>query len=333
MKITFIFLFLVIGINTCVSAAVLKVATLAPDGTVWMKEIRRSAEVIKKQTENRVKLKFYPGGIMGNEKSVLRKIRLGQLHGGAFTSGGLLNISPKNQVYGLPLKFRTYEEMDHIRSKFDSLIINNIEKKGFVTFGLAEGGFTYLMSKEPIESLSDLKGQKMWIPEGDLISKTIMDVAGLSPISLPLTDVLTGLQTGLINSVASTPSFAIALQWHSKVKYLTQYPIVYSIGAFVLTKKAFNRLKKEDQQVVHDNLEDVFKRLNQLNRVDNTKALQALSKQGIQFIQPGPDAISELVSVSEQASSTLVKQGHYTEEVVNAVEKHLSAFRESSTSK
>lgn len=310
-----------------VQAMTFKVATLAPDGTGWMKEMRNSAAVIKKQTNGRVKLKFYPGGIMGNEKSVLRKIRLGQLHGGAFTTGGLTKISPKDQIYGLPFKFYNYEEIDFIRSKMDHVIIDGVEKKGFVTFGLAEGGFTYLFSQEPVERFSALKGKKLWIPEGDETSRTLMEVAGLSPTALPLTDVLTGLQTGLINAVAATPTFAIALQWHSKVNYLTQHPVLYSIGAFVLTKKAFNKISPADQKIVRKELVAVFQKLNRLGRRDNEKALAALKKYGIKFVEDGPGAQQELDDLATKTATALLKKGAYTTAVLNKLDKYLAQFR------
>lgn len=321
---------LLIATITPVQAKTFKLATLAPDGTVWMKEMRKSAALIKKQTSGRIKLKFYPGGIMGNEKSVLRKIRLGQLHGGAFTTSGLAKISPKNQIYSLPFKYFNYAEVDFIRSKMDHIITDGIEKKGFVTFGLAEGGFAYLFSQEPVKTYSELKGKKIWIPEGDAISRTMMSVTGMSSTALPLTDVLTGLQTGLIDTFGATPSFAIALQWHSKVKYLTPYPAFYSIGAFVISKKSFKKIKPADQKIVHKELSAVLKKLNKLNRLDNENALAALKKYGIKFVKDGPGARKELDEVSAKTANALLKKGAYTPAVLKKLDKHLTQFRKKS---
>ena len=318
--------FLVAAI-TPVQAKTLKLATLAPDGTIWMKEMRNSAALIAKRTNDRVKLKFYPGAIMGNEKSVLRKIRLGQLQGGVLTTGGLSKISSKNQIYGLPFKFKTYDEVDYIRARMDNVITDAIEKKGFVTFGLAEGGFTYLMSKTPIERFMALKGKKVWIPEGDAISRTLMEAYNLSPTALPLTDVLTGLQTGLINVVAATPSFAIALQWHSKVNYLTHYPVFYSIGAFVISKKAFKKISPADQKIVRKELSSVIKKLNSISREDNKKALQALKKYGIKFITPNAEAEKALKDITATVTRKLLKQGAYEPVILNRLDKNLAQFR------
>ncbi len=313
-------------------ATTLKLATLAPDGTTWMKEFRKSAALIAKQTNNRVKIKFYPGGIMGNEKSVLRKIRLGQLQGGAMTSGGLNKISSKNQIYGLPFKFKTYDEVDYVRARMDHVITDAIEKKGYVTFGLAEGGFAYIMSKVPVERFMALKGKKVWTPEGDAIARTLMETYDLSPTALPLTDVLTGLQTGLIDVVAATPSFAIALQWHSKVNYLTYYPVFYSIGAFIISKKAFKKISPADQKIVRKELSSVVIKLNKINREDNKKALLALKKYGIKFIIPDAEAEKALNDITATLARKLLAQGAYTPSVLKRLDENLAQFRKNKKS-
>ena len=96
-------------------AATIKIATLAPDGSFWMKEVRRGADEIAERTGGRVQIRLYPGGTMGNDQAVLRKMRIGQLQGGMVVGMTLAGISPELQVYGLPLMFRSYEEVDHVR--------------------------------------------------------------------------------------------------------------------------------------------------------------------------------------------------------------------------
>ncbi|MEL0583668.1 MAG: TRAP transporter substrate-binding protein DctP [Candidatus Thiodiazotropha sp. (ex. Lucinoma kazani)] len=267
----------------------LKIATLAPDGTTWMKEMRAAAKQIKQKTDGRVKIRFYPGGVMGNDSSVLRKIRVGQLHGGAITGGGLSEIYREAQIYTLPFQFRNLQEVDAVRQVMDSQIIDGLKEKGFISFGLSEGGFAYLLSNTPVKSTDSMKGLKIWVPEGDMINASMFQELGISPIPLPLTDVLTGLQTGLINTIASAPIGAIALQWHTRVSYLTQVPLAYLYATLVVKEKAFNKLSSTDQTVVKQTLEATFNTINQQNREDNVQALSALRQQGIEFIRPSSD--------------------------------------------
>ncbi|MES9835530.1 MAG: TRAP transporter substrate-binding protein DctP [Candidatus Thiodiazotropha sp.] len=282
----------------------LKIATLAPDGTSWMKEMRAAAKQIQQQTEGRVRIRFYPGGVMGNDNSVLRKIRVGQLHGGAITGGGLSAIYRDAQLYTLPFQFRNLQEVDAVRQVMDPLIIAGLKNEGYVSFGLSEGGFAYLLSNRPVKTTNNMRELKIWIPEGDEINANMFQALGISPVPLPLTDVLTGLQTGLIDTIASAPVGAIALQWHTRVNYLTQVPLAYLYATLVLTETAFNKLQKPDRSVVREILGATFDRIDRQNRMDNEKALAALQKQGIEFVSPSAD---QQQAWEQHANTTLNK--------------------------
>jgi TRAP-type C4-dicarboxylate transport system substrate-binding protein len=306
---------------------VLKIATLPPDGTAWMKEIRKRAGEIEQQTAGRVRFKFYPGGVMGNDASVLRKIRIGQLQGGGVASGALAGIYPDSQTYGLPMLFRSYDEVDYVRARLDELLVKGLERHGFVSPGIAESGFAYLMSSRPVRSVKDLEGLKAWVPEGDPISRTFFEAAGRSPVPLPLSDVLTGLQTGLIETVGTPPIGAIALQWHTAVKYLTEVPVMYTYGFLLIDQKAFNRNTRADQNVVRTVLERGIVELNKQNRKDNENAKKALRNQGIAFIRPSPEELDNLRAIAADATRRLEKKGIYSPAVLESLQRHLNTYR------
>jgi len=314
-------------------AADLKIATVAPDGTLWMKEMRKAAEDIRKRTDGRVNFKFYPGGTMGSDRSVLRKIRAGQLQGGALTGGALADVYPDAQLYSLPMLFRSEAELDYVRARMDKTIADGIEKNGFVTFGFAYGGFAYVMTSDPIQRVDDLKSQKVWVPEGDDISRALFDTLGVSPVPLPLTDVLTGLQTGLITTVASSAAGAIALQWHTKVRNVTDIPALYLYGALAINKKAFDRLAPADQKIVRDVMSDLFVRLDQLNREDDRNAREALRKQGIQFVKLPPEETAKLRKAAAETIEHLGKKGLFTLAQYRTLQGYLDTFRSKQTAK
>ena len=164
----------------------IKIATISPDGTYWMKQMRAGAKEIKEKTQGRVKFKFYPGGVMGNDDSVLRKMHIGQLHGGAITIGALSQSTPDTTIYGLPFLFSSIDDAAEIRKISDPMLSKKMDESGFVCFGIAQGGFTYLMSKEQINSLDDLKSQKSWVPEKSDVGLSVYSYVGISPISLPV---------------------------------------------------------------------------------------------------------------------------------------------------
>ncbi len=270
------------------AAVDLKIATVAPDGSHWMEQMRAGAEEIKQRTDGRVVVKFYPGGVMGNDAQVLRKIRIGQLQGGAFTGGGLAERYGALNLYGIPLLFRSLDEVDAIRAVLDSQLAEGLEKAGFVTFGFTEGGFANLLSNEPISSVEDMRRKKVWVPEGDQISFLAMQSLGLSPVVLPVTDVLTGLQTGLIEIAFASPVAALVLQWHTKVKYITKLPISYSMGIFAIESQAFEALSGADRDVVRDVMTRYMGQLDREAREDDRKADEVLRNSGIKTVSVNP---------------------------------------------
>lgn len=324
-----------LGVLICATPAAvafdLKIATIAPDGTLWMKEMRRGAEEIARRTEGRVNLKFYAGGSMGSDRAVLRKIRAGQLHGGALTGGALSDVYPDAQLYSLPMLFRSEAELDYVKARMDKILAQGVEERGFVTFGFTYGGFAYLMSSNPVRAVGDLKQQKIWVPEGDDIARALFETLGVSPVPLPITDVLTGLQTGLVSTVTSTTAGAIALQWHSKVKYVTDVPALYVYGTLALDKKAWQRLAHGDQKIVREVMDTIFTGLDKQNRLDDHSAREALRKQGIEFVAMTPDEIAKLRKAADDTTDRLGKQGAFSLAQLKVVRGHLDNFRRNAT--
>ena len=267
-----------------VSALEIKIASVAPDGSRWLQQMRAGAAEIQSSTAGRVVIKFYPGGVMGNDAQVLRKVRINQLQGGAFTAGGLSDRYGPLNLYGIPLLFRSLEEIDAVRAVLDPRLAAGLEEAGFVTFGFIEGGFANLLSNEPIRSVEDMRRKKVWVPEGDFTSFMAMEALGLSPVVLPVTDVLTGLQTGLIEIAFASPVAALVLQWHTKVKYITDLPVSYSMGIFAIEKGAFTALAAEDQTIVREVLTRYLGQLDHEARDDNRRAAQVLAQAGVQSV-------------------------------------------------
>lgn len=308
-------------------AEVLKIATIAPEGSQWMREMRASAAAIKERTEGRIVVKYYGGGVMGNDKKVLRKIRIGQLQGGAFAASGLIDRYPDIGLYGLPLIFRSQAEVDYIRERFDPVLMDGLEQAGFISFGFAGGGFALLMSSEPATQLDDLRGQKIWVPEGDRISNLAMGAMNLSPVVLPISDVLTGLQTGLVDIVATPPVGALLLQWYTKVHYVTDVPIAYSLGLMAVDKRAFDQLTETDQQVFREVMTATYQTFEQTNRTDNESAKSALQSNGLQFLQVEPETALEWRDQVMPTNIAFWGEGRSTPELLPQLLEALDRFR------
>jgi TRAP-type transport system periplasmic protein len=319
---------MVLATTATAQAAILKIATLSPDGSSWMQKMREGADKVATATENRVRFKFYPGGVMGNDQAVLRKIRIGQLQGGAFTGGALSGHYTDAQIYAMPLKFRSLEEVDYVRQQMDPVIQEGLEKNGFVTFGLADGGgFAYIMSNQPVDTVESLQPLKVWIPAHDKMIQEAMKGFGIDPISLPIADVRTGLQTGLIDTAATTPYGAIVLQWHTQVKYLTTLPMVYIYGILAIDKKAFARIAPEDQTLVRQIMTQAWREMDAMNRAQNVEALKALQNQGIQFIDPPQEIKAKWYEVAASVHQKIIDGGFITPAMADMLDRHLNDYR------
>jgi TRAP-type C4-dicarboxylate transport system substrate-binding protein len=302
----------------------IKIATLAPENSSWMKEMRAGAEEISQRTEGRVQLKFYGGGVMGNDRKVLRKMRIGQLHGGSFTPSGLAERYPDLNLYGMPLVFDSLEEVGYIRARFDERLDKGLEDAGLIGFGITGGGFAKIMSNVPVRTREDLEGRKVWVPEGDSVTLSAMQAMELSPVVLPITDVLTGLQTGLIEVIGTPPVAAVALQWYTKVRYLTDFPVIYTYAVLVVEKKAFDRLEPADQETFREVMERIYAKFDEASIGENADAREALEANGIEIVKPSPGAVDAwrgqvLANNLENAASGMVSLSLY-EEILAALE-------------
>jgi TRAP-type C4-dicarboxylate transport system substrate-binding protein len=319
-KIILLLTITLLGFNSPVlSAKTIKIATLSPAGTFWMKQMREGAEKIKEKTQGRVKFKFYPGGVMGNDENVLRKMRIGQLHGGAVTIGSLAQVIPDATIYGLPYLFSSLDDAEQIRKTTDPMLVQEYEKKGFITFGFAQGGFSYLMSSKPIRSLDDLRARKSWIPENSDVGLAVYRYVGVSPITLPLSDVLTGLQTGLIDTIVTSPIGALALQWHTHIKYVTDQPLNYLVGTMIVDKKVFDKISPADQVIVRQVMGDVYKKIDEQNKIDNIAARQALINQGIEFLKINDKEKAEWEKIDDLVIGEMIKKYKYNKQLYDAV--------------
>jgi TRAP-type C4-dicarboxylate transport system substrate-binding protein len=328
-KLFFACLLLTFGLTA--EAAVLKIATVTPEGSQWMTDMRDSAKEIKERTEGRVQIKYYGGGVMGNAQKVLSRIRIGSLQGGAFTPSELASQYKDLNLYGLPMVFDSEEEAAYARSHLDQKLKAGLEDAGWVNFGFAGGGFAILMSNTPISTLDDLRGKKVWVPEGDTISRQSMEAMSLSPVSLPLTDVLTGLQTGLIDIVAMSPIGALVLQWHTKVKYITELPLVYTLGFMAVDKRAFNKISEPDQAIVREVMERTYRNFDEQNLIDNRGARDALLNAGLESVPFDIEEYQRIRNVLMVSTAALGEQGLFSPELFEEMLRYAQEYRDQRT--
>ncbi|MFC1890430.1 TRAP transporter substrate-binding protein DctP [Thermodesulfobacteriota bacterium] len=308
------------------SAVTLRLATLATEGMSWMKTFNRMNDEVIEKTGGQVKFKVYPGGVQGSDADVLRKVRSGLLNGGTFTAGGASEILRDLQIPSLPFLFRGYDEVDYVMERLGPRFEAELAEQGFVVLAWLETGFAYMMSQKPIASLEDLKGRNVWIPEGDPISRCIFETAGVPPIQLSLPDVLTALQSGLLDTVANSAVGTIVLQWHTKVGHLTDKPLIYAFGVLMVDAKTFGKVPKQYQPLVKETVARYFKGIKAQIRKDNAEAMDTLRGEGIKFISLTDEHARELLVLAEKVKSKLVGKV-YSAETLALLESYLAEYR------
>ncbi len=330
-----IFILLFSGYRTSVEAGeryVIKIATLAPEGTPWMNTFHNVNEEIKKRTDGVVTLRAYPGGVLGGDRDMIRKIRIGQIHGAGFTGMGLGTINGDIFVMEIPFLFQDYEEVDYVLNRMNDQFRRGFEKEGYVLLGWSEIGFVYLLSNVPITSVKDIKGTKVWLWEGDPIARPVLRKAGVAPIPLGIPDVLMALQTNLIDVVYASPLAAIALQWFTKVRYMTDLPLIYSLGGILLSKRMFDKIPAGLQETVKEVFHDQVSLLNVSTRRDNDEAVRVMVKQGIKLVRPTNEETEEFKRISLEAIDELGNKV-FSQDVLVQVRSHINQYRKAQQGK
>ena len=291
-----------------------------------MKTFHSLNKEVMEKTEKKVQFKIYPGGVLGDEMDMLRKLKIGQLQGVALTSAGLSALFKEMDVLQVPFLFQTYEEVDAILKKMDSSFRKGFEDNGYVLLGWSEAGFVYLMSTVPIASLADLKKAKVWIWEESPMAKAIFDEAGVKAIPLTVPDVLVGLQTGLVEVVYTPPTGAISFQWFTKIKYITDVPLIYLAGGVVVKKDIFKQIPQASQGFILENFQKNLDQLKIITRKENQDAIKVMVRNGVKIITPSKAEIDEYKSLSNKAMSHV--GGHsFSKKVLDEATSFLENYR------
>jgi TRAP-type transport system periplasmic protein len=303
----------------------IKFATLAPEGSTWINVMKEYDQTIRKESGGRIGFRIYPGGVQGDEKDVLRKIKLGQLHSAGVTGNGLTTIAPKARILDSPFLFKSYAEVDYIYKNFEKEFDQAFEENGYVNLGWSEVGFVYVFTNTPVKTQADMRTVKMWMWEGDPVAEATFTALNIHPIPLSISDVLTSLQTKLIDGVYTTPLAALGYQWFTRVKYMLNIPLADAAGAVVISKKKFDELPADLQEILRRNGKNYMRKLTELIRED--KSVETLKKNGVTVIEPPPR--EELAKYDEvgKRGRRLIAGKLYSEDLLNRVEKAIEDYR------
>lgn len=229
---------------------VLKLATLAPQGSVWDTTLREMGARWTRETEGRVELRVYPSGVAGDETDVVRKIRIGQFQGAALTVTGLAEIEPSFRVFHIPMLIESWDELTAVLARLRPELERRLSEKGFVLLAWGHGGWVHLFSRQPIRALDDLKRQKMFVWAGDDEQVQQWRRSGYLPVPLAATDVAMGFQTKMIDVVPTTPIAALNLQWFRQTPYMMGLGLAPLVGAVVVKRESWEKIAPADRALL-----------------------------------------------------------------------------------
>jgi TRAP-type C4-dicarboxylate transport system substrate-binding protein len=279
---------------------VVKLATLVPEGSVWDKAMRDMGAEWSQATAGRVQLRVYPGGVAGDEPDIVRKMRIGQLQAAAITTAGLADIDPAFQVFGIPMFFDSYPELYAVLAKMEPVLKQRLEAKGFILLNWGHGGWVYFFTKQNARTVADIKKMKMFAWAGDDRWVQLWKNNGYSPVALAATDILTGLQTGMIEGYPTTPLLALTLQWYRQTPNMVGLGMAPLVGGLVVTRQAWAKISEPDRAKILAAAHKLELRLQTEVPHQDTTAVEEMRKRGLAVNPVPPAAVNEWRAAAEQ---------------------------------
>lgn len=324
---------LALALTLCVAPAAdagrrvkIKHGTLAPKGSPWYEAMERLANGWKKASKGQVKVNIYPGGVAGDEGDMLRKIRIGQLQSATLTGIGLARISRSTIALQLPMMFRSYEELDYVRERIAPRIQKDLEKAGFVVLNWGDAGWVHFFSKEPGKTPDDFRKWKMFLWAGDPESKEAFEAAGFQPVPMSATDVMSGLQSGLVDWFGTTPLYALTSQWFGLADHMVAVKWSPLNGATIISRKAWEKIPEELRPELMRIAQEEGEKVRKEVRALGDKAIEAMKERGLK-VQPATPEIEAAWQKAAEMGYPTIREKVVSPELFDEVKRLTEEYR------
>ncbi len=307
-------------------AQIVKLATLVPEGSVWDKSMREMGAQWAAATQNRVSLRVYPGGVAGDEPDVVRKMRIGQLQAAAVTTAGLADLDPAFHIFNIPMFFSSYPELYATLDKLTPVLKQRLEQRGFILLAWGHGGWVYFFTKQPVSTLDGLRHTKMFVWAGDDQMVTLWRQLKFNPVPLAATDIMTGLQTGMIDSYPTTPLLGLTLQWYRQTPNMVGIGLAPLVGGLVITKQAWTKIAPADQARILAACAKLESRLEVEVPRQDTTAVAEMRKRGLRVNVVAPAEASQFRATADQFAAALNGK-RVPSEILDLARRERDAYR------
>lgn len=304
-----------------------KIASEVPGGSLWHKTLTEVSRELMTKTNGEVGLRIYAGGIMGSQDAVIDKMKIGQIQGATFSNTGMQSIYKDFGIVGFPLTLRNQNEYDYLVEKKGKFFEDEFKKRGYKFLCWTETGPIYIYSKKQVNTISALQNSKPYILPGDIISEMLFKECKTTPIPVQISDILTSLKTGQIDTVFSPPYALLAMQWAPSVTYATDFIITFMIGSVMVDAKMFDSMPKEYRNLMETLFREKIDVLKYNVRRDNAAAQDALKKSGIKFIEVPEEESDAFYEIGEKASKQLIEKYGFSGELYQEVKNLMIDYR------
>lgn len=319
---------LVLGVTPTFSE-VIKLGTVAPEGSPWYEAMLEVGQKWKELSHGSVTLRIYPGGVAGDERDMLRKIRIGQLHATALTDVTLIDIVPDIEAISFPMLVRTDGELDYVMEKLGPELEARLAKKGFKVLTWSTAGWVRFFSKEPVVTPDDMRKRKLFFWGSDTMYLELMKTAGFHPVPLAITDLMPSLQTGLVDTFGAPPAAALAFQWFALAPHMTDLRWQPLPGATVVSNREWNKVPADLRPQLEDVARQAGTRLQKQVRELEQAAIAAMKNHGLTVHRVSPEVEEEWKTLAREKGYPVFVGHRFSEEMFHTVQRLLDEYRRS----
>ena len=281
-----IFLLIICSGTLISKPIVIKLATLAPEGTEYYNLLLEMGQRWQEETNGEIILRIYPNGVVGRESDTIRKMRIGQIQASAMSSIGLADLTDQIQAFTIPMKFKDYDDVESVKEVMFDDISNGLSESGFKLLFLVDIGWVYWFSANEIAVPEDLRNAKIYTTAGDYVTVELFKQFGFNAIPVSETDILTSLQTGMINSMQTVPILSLSSGWFALMPNMLDLKWAVFIGAVIVDERVWSKIRPEHQKVMMEIAQEIGKKYQENGRKTDAQAIEMMKKYGMNVKTP-----------------------------------------------
>ena len=304
----------------------IKLATVAPKNSVWHDVLMRMAQEWREISGGTVDIVIYPGGVAGDEETMLRKMRAGQLQAALMSGAGMAYVDTGVSALQVPMTFDSHEEFDHVREKMAPMIEARIEAKGYKVLNWGEAGWAHFFSVRPFTTFDELRKMKLYTGKGDAEMLRLYRDFGFNAVPLDLTELQTALETGLVEVFAVPPLIAAGYQWFGSAKYMHGQRFVPIVGATLIDKKVWDDIPAEQHQPMLESAQRAGAAIQVAVRAQGEQAIATMKEHGLIVTDANPTETAAWARHVDDAYPTM-RDRYAPGELLDEVRRLRDAYR------